>query len=307
MAPPPPSWFLKRFSTEERCRASIRELRWPKGFRCPGCGSDRAHINARGLFRCQDCQKQTSELSGTALAGARVSLVTWFSVLWVISETRSGISASALAKLPDPDDDERSLVTYKTAWLLLHKIRGVMQQTSMEPFHGRVEVSIENLDVVELSQFGREGKKVVQVLVVVKERADGSTGWACLRQVPDCEPKTLRGCLMDDLGGSTGEEIWSNPGSEFEWLGEAGYQHRTARELGLLSVNRVIEELRGWQKRTHWGEMSEKHLGAYLDEFAFRFNHQCRHSSSKDIFEDLVYRAITGKPRTFQKLIRGDA
>ncbi len=307
MASSLPFWFNKRFSTEDQCRASIRELRWPEGFRCPGCGSERARINARGLFRCQVCQKQTSELSGTALTGVRVPLVTWFSVLWVMSETPSGISASALAKLPDPDDDEQNLVSYKTAWLLLHKIRGVMQQTSLEPSYGRIEVSVETLDVVELGQFGRQGKKAIQVLVVVKERADGTTGWAYLRQVPDRGPETLRRCLMQALGGATGEEIWSNPGSEFEWLGEAGYRHRIATKMGLLSVNRVLEEVRVWQVRTHWGEMSEKHVGAYLDEFAFRFNHQCRGSSSKDIFEDLVDRVITGKPRTLQEVIRGEA
>lgn len=224
-----------------------------------------------------------------------------------MSETPSGISASALAKLPDPDDDDRNLVTYKTAWLLLQKIRRVMQQTPTEPSHGRVEVSVEDLEVVELSQFGRKGKKAVQVLVVAKERADGSTVWAWLRQVPYLEPETLRGSLVDALEGARGEEVWSNPGSGFEWLREAGYRHRTAMGAGLLGVNRVMEELRAWQVRTHWGEMSEKHLGAYLDEFAFRFNHRCRHSSSKEIFEDLVHRVVTGKPRTFQDVIRGKA
>lgn len=307
MASHPPSWLIKRFSTEERCRATIRELRWPGGFRCPGCGSDRADINARGLFRCQDCQKQTSEVSGTTLAGARIPLVTWFSVLWVMSETPSGISASALAKLPDPDDDDRNLVTYKTAWLLLQKIRRVMQQTPTEPSHGRVEVSVETLDVVELGQFGRQGKKAVQVLVVVKERADGTTGWAYVQKVPDHEPENLRGCLMQILERVKGEEVWSAPNSGFEWLWEAGYRHRSAMGVGLLGVSRVMEELRAWQVRTHWGEMSEKHLGAYLDEFAFRFNHRCRHSSSKEIFEDLVHRAITGAPRTFQDVTRGEA
>ncbi|WP_285577424.1 transposase [Geothrix limicola] len=224
-----------------------------------------------------------------------------------MSETPSGISASGLAKLPDPDEDERNLVSYKTAWLLLHKIRGVMQQIPGPPTYGRVEVSIENLEVVELNQFGRQGKKAVQVLVVVKERADGSTEWACLRQIRDREPETLQRCLMEALGGVMREEIWSSPGSEFDWLGEAEYRHRTATELGLLSVNRVLGELRVWQVGTHWGEMSEKHLGAYLDEFVFRFNHRCRKSTPKEVFDDLVQRALHGEPKTFQDVVRGEA
>ena len=33
--------FEKWFATEEACREYLVRLRWPEGFRCPRCGSDR--------------------------------------------------------------------------------------------------------------------------------------------------------------------------------------------------------------------------------------------------------------------------
>jgi hypothetical protein len=34
--------FEARFATEEACRDYLFALRWPEGFRCPGCGHGRA-------------------------------------------------------------------------------------------------------------------------------------------------------------------------------------------------------------------------------------------------------------------------
>ena len=34
--------FLARFGTDEQCRDYLFQARWPEGFRCAGCGHDRA-------------------------------------------------------------------------------------------------------------------------------------------------------------------------------------------------------------------------------------------------------------------------
>ncbi|MGH2990789.1 MAG: transposase, partial [Solirubrobacterales bacterium] len=40
----PRSWpeFQRFFGDEETCLAYLERLRWPEGFRCPGCGSAEA-------------------------------------------------------------------------------------------------------------------------------------------------------------------------------------------------------------------------------------------------------------------------
>jgi hypothetical protein len=41
--------FEARFATEEDCRDYLMRLRWPDGFRCPGCGHERAWPVRKGL------------------------------------------------------------------------------------------------------------------------------------------------------------------------------------------------------------------------------------------------------------------
>jgi hypothetical protein len=58
--------FEEVYGTEKQCRAIIVAARWPNGLECPGYGG-RAYsdIKTRGLFKCSDCQRQTSPTSRT--------------------------------------------------------------------------------------------------------------------------------------------------------------------------------------------------------------------------------------------------
>ena len=41
--------FEHYFSTEEACRQYFLKLRWPKGFRCPNCGNQKAWLSGQSL------------------------------------------------------------------------------------------------------------------------------------------------------------------------------------------------------------------------------------------------------------------
>src|SRR5829696_9971981 len=48
--------FRAAFGTEERCRAALEKLRWPRGFICPACGhGGHAWLAERKLHRCNRC------------------------------------------------------------------------------------------------------------------------------------------------------------------------------------------------------------------------------------------------------------
>ena len=57
--------FEARFATEEACRDYLFALRWPNGFRCPGCGHERAWPVRKVWFECARCGRQTSVTAGT--------------------------------------------------------------------------------------------------------------------------------------------------------------------------------------------------------------------------------------------------
>jgi hypothetical protein len=56
--------FEANFTTEDACRAYLARLRWPTGFRCAHCGSEKAWP-VRGLRECAGCRYQTSVTAGT--------------------------------------------------------------------------------------------------------------------------------------------------------------------------------------------------------------------------------------------------
>ncbi|MBD2845909.1 IS1595 family transposase [Paenibacillus sp. IB182496] len=128
---PAPAFSLSHFAThiggESGATRLLFERRWPEGFRCPVCEHDRCYFipaparadsvrsAGRGLYQCKRCRHQTSLTAGTALAGSRTPLVKWLAAIHLLSSEPGGITATHLQQVLS--------ITYKTAWLMLHKIR----------------------------------------------------------------------------------------------------------------------------------------------------------------------------------------
>src|SRR6188472_459669 len=125
--------FLKRFGTDEQCRAYLFEARWPDGFRCAGCGHERAWAHkARLIYECATCGKQHSLLAGTIFEQTKTGLARWFLAVYLVTSSKRGISAMELQR-------QMGFGSYGTAWAWLHKIRRAMVARDREPLGGRVE------------------------------------------------------------------------------------------------------------------------------------------------------------------------
>lgn len=78
---------------------------------------------------------------------------------------------------------------------------------------------------------------------------------------------------------------------------------RTSSVL-LPGVHSVASHLDGWWLGTHHGAIRHRHLDAYLDEFAFRFNR--RNSKGRDLlFYRLVEGSIAVGPAPFPSIVGG--
>ncbi|RRJ66187.1 hypothetical protein EHV15_27175 [Paenibacillus oralis] len=109
--------FSSRYHSEQACMEAVIAMKWPNGFVCPRCAHTRcSRLTSRHipLFECGKCKHQTSALVGTIFEGTRVPLLKWFEALELFL-LPDGISAMRLSQV--------IRVTYKTAWLMLHKIR----------------------------------------------------------------------------------------------------------------------------------------------------------------------------------------
>jgi transposase-like protein len=120
------------FPTEEACANLLGCLRWPKGFRCPGCGSPEAWwVGERRVFRCSRCDAQTSVTAGTIFQGTRKPLRAWFAAMWRVATEQGGVSALEIQQV-------LGLGSYHTAWAWLHKLRCAMVGTVSAVLTGTV-------------------------------------------------------------------------------------------------------------------------------------------------------------------------
>src|SRR6266446_1268989 len=125
--------LVQQFADDEKCRAYIEALRWPKGVTCPRCKGEKVYsILKRDQFVCDSCSYQFSATAGTIFHDSHLPLWKWFLAAYLMTESKEGMSANQL---------KRTLaVSYKTAWYLCHRIRAAMPDVQPKPLNGTVEV-----------------------------------------------------------------------------------------------------------------------------------------------------------------------
>ena len=133
------------FSTEDICKAAIAQQRWGDGKAvCPYCGHTHTYVCADGRYSCPNCHKKFSVTVGTIFENTKISLRKWFMAMYLISSHKKGISSCQLARDLD--------ITQKTAWFILHKVRGLYGQSDATVLDGDVEMD-------EMYLGGRETNK----------------------------------------------------------------------------------------------------------------------------------------------------
>ncbi len=126
--------FLERYGSEPQCEQALFAARWPQGFKCPLCGyAKHCRLHTRKVLQCVRCKHQTSLTAGTLFEHTKLPLRTWYLALYLVTQSKNGISAMEL---------KRQLgVSYNTAWLLKHKLMQAMRERDdSQPLLGTVEL-----------------------------------------------------------------------------------------------------------------------------------------------------------------------
>ena len=127
--------FQHMFPDDDACAAWLIEMRWPDGFVCPACGHEKGWA-LRGkahTFECAGCRRQTSVTAGTILHASKLPLTVWFWAAYLMATHSNGISALQLQK-------QLGIGSYRSAWLLAHKLRASMVDPERNPLSGLVEI-----------------------------------------------------------------------------------------------------------------------------------------------------------------------
>jgi transposase-like protein len=288
------------FSTEEACRACLARLRWPDGFLCPHCGSNKSWPVRGVLLECAACGRQTSVTAGTIFQDTRTPLPVWFRAMWWVTTEKNGASALGLQRV-------LGLKSYETAWTWLHKLRRAMVRPGRDLLAGKVQVDECYVGGPEEGVFGRGSLQKALVIVAVEE-VEGGMGRIRMRQIVDASANSLIPFVQNSV----------MPGSTIQtdgWLGylplkNNGYRHetivlrknpKTPSEL-LPHVHQIVSLLKRWLMGTHQGAVSHKHLDYYLDEFTFRFNRR-RSKNRGKLFFRLAQQAVMVEPVSLDRML----
>ena len=131
--------FEAMFADENACCAYLVGRRWPTGVRCPRCGAEKpAELKGNPWhWQCYNCAPQTSyrfsHIAGTIFENTNKPLRDWFKVAHLMLTSKKGMSALQIKRY-------MGFGSYKTAWLMCHKIRARSDRARKTKLGGIVEV-----------------------------------------------------------------------------------------------------------------------------------------------------------------------
>ncbi len=289
--------FEKRFSTEEACRQYFFELRWPDGFQCPNCKSEKAWFTDRNLFHCKYCGIQTSLFAGTVFQSTKKPLQLWFKAVWHITNQKYGANALGLQRI-------LGLGSYRTAWVWLHKLRQAMVRPGRDRLSGLIEVDETFIGGKKTGKRGRgaSGKE----LVMIAAQKDGKKiGRIRLQRIPDASGNSLEGAIKKNI--EPGSVLQTDGWQGYNGIKRLGYAHEIIREgahVGgnlLPKAHLVASLLKRWLLGTYQGAVGPTHLDYYLDEYTFRFNRRTSRSRGK-LFYRLLQQAASVGPKPLKEI-----
>ena len=184
--------FMDDYGTEDKCTQALFRWRWPNGFVCLRCEhTGHWRHQSRALYQCRRCRHQVSLTAGTILASTKLPLRIWFLAMYLMTQTKNGISALELSR--------QLAVSYNTAWKVKHKLMQVMKERDdTRPLGGWVQ-----LDDAYWGGQRRGGKS--------GRGAPGKTPFvAAVELNREGRPTRMR---LSRVGGFRSEEIGAGPGA----------------------------------------------------------------------------------------------
>lgn len=299
--PPSIQEYTARFPDDAACADWLAHHRWPDGFICPICCHDKGWRLDKGpwMYECAKCHRQTSLTAGTIYHGTHLPLQTWFLATYFISTHSNGMSALQL-------QSKLGIGSYKSAWLLLHKLRKAMVNPDRTLLAGAVEVDESSIpfqtknDPVSGGQ-GRSHDGKIMIVGAIECASDGTSRRIRLAQIEDYTGPTLKGFVE---GVTTKTSIIMTDGLS-SYHGMEGRKHiprvvgSMAAHVVLPWIHKVFSNLKTLGLGVYHG-FRKKHIQAYLDEFTFRWN---RKRSYETAWSTLLGIGLRIPPMDYWKLI----
>ncbi len=228
---------------------------------------------------------------------SHLPLRTWFQAVHLLTSHSNGISAEqAQAQL--------GLGSYKTAWLLLQKLRRAMVDPDRSLLGDIVEVDETEVPLRRktdpIAGFGIPNVGKLLIIGGVEVFDGRVPGRLRLEMLPSKEGDDVRAFVERAVA----------PGSTVVTDGLAGYRKlerhtHVGKTVGLMAghvvlpwVHRAFSNLKRWLMGTLHG-VRKQHTQRYLDEFVFRWNRRRRTATAFDSLLELAARLDHASGRDF--------
>ena len=295
--------FRARFGAEAQCRAALFELRWGRGWTCPGCGHGRcAELKGRAVYQCNRCKHQVGLTAGTVFHWTKLPLTTWFLAIHHLSQSKSGMSSVELAR--------RLGTRQPTAWLVKHKLMAAMvaREAEKPKLAGRVEMDDAYLGgSARAASAGAVQPARRRSWRRSKPPLSASRGGSGSRSSRASGRRRSSGWPRDLAAGSN---VVSDGLSCWTAVTAAGCDHfpmvtgsgpKAARWVPFTWVNTALGNIKTALAGTYH-HVSAKHAQRYLTSFAWRFN---RRYQLDTLTERLVYACARTTPHPYRVIIAG--
>ena len=292
--------FREAYGTEERCRAAVEKLRWPKGFVCPLCGSREGRwLSTRPKIQCRACRRQVSLTAGTIFDATKLPLTSWFLAMWLVATAKNGISSVELGR--------RLGIKQTNAWAPKQKVMHVMAgREGRKRLDGRVEMDDAFLGGHRPGRRGRGAAGRQPFVAAVSTSDDRRPRKIELLPVKGFRKKEIRKLVAEHLASTS--RLVTDGLSCWTAAAEAGLEHtamvtgggkRAAGWSPFRWVNTTLGNVKAAITGTY-RRVSPEHAGRYLASFAWRHN---RRFQLESLIPRLVHSAVRTAPLPYAKLV----
>jgi transposase len=172
--------FQVMFPDDSACLDYIRSEWYPEIIECSNCGKHAKfyRITTRKVYGCEFCGHQISPTANTIFHKSPTPLTIWFYVIYLMAQTRGGISAKQIQR--------ETGVTYKCAWRMCKQVRSMLSE-DFGKFEGEVEVDESYFGGKSKGIRGRGAKNKTAVFGMVNR----NTGKVEARKVANVKHATI--------------------------------------------------------------------------------------------------------------------
>lgn len=293
--------FQEKYGTDEQCEAALFAARWSKGWCCSRCQATRyaCTYNGRRLWECLSCGYQSSSIVGTVFERTKLPLSTWFLAIYLMTQSKNAVAALEL---------KRQLgVSYKTAWLVKHKLlQTMLLREEPRRLDEVVQVDDAYLGGECSGKRGRGSENKTPFVAAVQTSADGKPRYMRLTPVTGFTNEAIKAWAKASLCATA--EVVSDGLWCFQAVTHQAAQHvrhvvgggkASVKRPEFRWVNTMLGNLKTALNGTYHAIDHAKYADRYLAEFAYRFN---RRFDLAAMVPRLLYAAVSTPPQPLSVL-----